>query len=325
MKSKPWSEKDVEKLREFYAEELSLEEISRILGRSKAGIRNKAYVEKISISKKYTKEELDFIKENYHSMNIRELATELGRGESWQNVCRTARKLGLTGNKKKVRHSDQPIPVIRTNKFSNDEERLKAKSAFMKKWYAENPHPRGMLGKHHNKVYREWRSEYMKKQWQDKNSYFNSEEHSQKTSDRMSKTMSERLRSNKTNVYSRGKGGTRKDLGIYVRSKWEANFARYLNLLVKNKTIYKWEYEPDTYYFENIKRGTRSYTPDFKVWDREDLEPYYYEVKGYMDKKSQTKLKRMAKYYPDIEIRMVQKKEYDEIAKFKSVIKEWEK
>lgn len=324
MKSKPWSEEDVEKLRELYAEELSSEEISRILGRSKASIRNKAYVEKISVSKKYTKEELDFIKENYHSMNIRELATELGRGENWQNVCRTARKLGLTGNKKKVKHSDQPIPVIRTNKFSNDEERLKAKSAFMKKWHAENPHPRGMLGKTHNEEYKKWRSDYMKSQWEDKNSFFNSEEHRQKTSDRMSKTMTERLKKNTGNIYSRGNGGTRKDLGFYVRSTWEANFARYLNFLQEKGSIFKWEYEPDTFWFENIKRGTRSYMPDFKVWDTEESTPYYYEVKGYMDKKSQTKLKRMSKYFPEIEIRIIQSKEYKEISKYKNVIKNWE-
>jgi len=112
--------------------------------------------------------------------------------------------------------------------------------------------------------------------------------------------------------HGNGKGGTRKDLGIYVRSSWEANYARYLNFLKKNREIQDWEYEPDTFYFENIKRGTRSYTPDFKIMEN-DGEIIYHEVKGYMDQKSRTKLNRMKKYYPEIKIILIMKKEMMEI------------
>lgn len=53
------------------------------------------------------------------------------------------------------------------------------------------------------------------------------------------------------------KGGKRSDLGIYVRSKWEANFARYLKWMVEKEEIKSWRYEPMSFEFRGIKRGTR--------------------------------------------------------------------
>jgi len=119
----------------------------------------------------------------------------------------------------------------------------------------------------------------------------------------------------------RFEGGMRKDIGIYVRSRWEANIARYLNFLVKNGNITKWEYEPDTFKFP-VKRGSVFYTPDFKIWEKDKI--YYYEVKGYMDASSRTKLKRMSKYYPDIKIIVVDKKAYKQILGNKGLIEGWE-
>lgn len=322
--AKLWSNEELAELKGMYSENFKISEISKRLNRSEGAIRNKAYELKITNDTHFTSEEIEYIKENYSQMNIRELADELGRSENWQNVCRTAKRLGLTGNKKRVRHKDQPIPVARENKYSTDEERREAFSAFMKEWHKNNEHPRGMKGKTHNEEYRNRRSKIMKEQWNDPDSYFNSEEHRIKTSERMSKTMTKRLRKNPKSVYTRGKGGTRKDIGIYVRSTWEANVARYLNFLKEKGSISKWEYEPDTFWFENIKRGTRSYTPDFKIWDKEDSEPYYWEVKGYMDAKSKTKLKRMAKYYPDIKVKIVGEKEYKAISELKRAIPNWE-
>ena len=160
--------------------------------------------------------------------------------------------------------------------------------------------------------------------WNNPNSYFNSEEHRRKASERMSKTMAKRVRNGK-NIYSNARGGTREDLGFYVRSRWEANVARYLKFLHDKGEIYKWEYEPDTFWFENIKRGTRSYTPDFKIWENKDSEPYYWEVKGYMDKKSNTRMKRMKKYYPEVKIDLIMKSEYKDISKWSRLIPHWEK
>jgi len=101
-----------------------------------------------------------------------------------------------------------------------------------------------------------------------------------------------------SNSYSRAAGGRRPDLGNrYFRSRWEANYARYLNLLIAQKQILAWDYECQTFYFESIKRGVRSYTPDFKV-TLSDMSHEWHEVKGWMDDKSAVKLKRMARFYP---------------------------
>lgn len=96
---------------------------------------------------------------------------------------------------------------------------------------------------------------------------------------------------------------------MYFRSKWEANYALYLDFLTDHKEIYKWEFEPDTFMFEAIKLGTRSYTPDFKVYTTPDKYEYH-EVKGYMDSKSKTKLKRFKKYYPEEKLILIDRDQY---------------
>lgn len=101
-------------------------------------------------------------------------------------------------------------------------------------------------------------------------------------------------------------GGIRADLGIYVRSSWEGNYCRYLNFMKGLGEIVSWEYEPQTFRFAAIQRGTQSYTPDFKVVFP-DGHYEWHEVKGWMDAKSQTKLKRMAKYYPTERIVIIDK------------------
>jgi hypothetical protein len=98
-----------------------------------------------------------------------------------------------------------------------------------------------------------------------------------------------------------------------------------LNFLQAKGLIQKWEYESETFWFEKIRRGVRSYTPDFKVWKTEEV-TYRVEVKGWMDAKSKTKLKRMAKYHPGVEIRVVGQKEYTSIVRqLGSIIPNWEK
>ena len=90
----------------------------------------------------------------------------------------------------------------------------------------------------------------------------------------------------------------------YLKSKWELNYAKYLELLVKSGHIKDWVYEPDTFYFDGIKRGTTNYTPDFRV-KFPDGKTEYVEVKGFWDAKSLTKVKRMAKYHPQVVLRIV--------------------
>lgn len=123
----------------------------------------------------------------------------------------------------------------------------------------------------------------------------------------------------------RGKAGKREDLGgLFVRSRWEANYARYLNWLVELDEVASWAYEPDVFEFRNIKRGTRFYTPDFKITNN-DGSVEYHEIKGYMDQRSRTQLKRMAKYYSDVKLVLIDKDCYYAIAKqVQRFIPHWE-
>lgn len=109
----------------------------------------------------------------------------------------------------------------------------------------------------------------------------------------------------------------------FYRSKWEMNYARFLEFRKQSQEIKDWLYEPETFWFEKIKRGTRSYLPDFKIIEHDDSF-YFVEVKGYMDQKSKTKLKRMKKYYPEIKIVLVQADWFKKNRNYKLVIKDWE-
>jgi len=90
------------------------------------------------------------------------------------------------------------------------------------------------------------------------------------------------------NAYKNTKSGYRKDIDLNVRSNWEANFVRILNLYK-----IKYEFEPTVFSFP-IKRGTKGYTPDFFLPKTDE----WVEIKGYLDEKSKIKLKRFKRYYP---------------------------
>ena len=112
---------------------------------------------------------------------------------------------------------------------------------------------------------------------------------------------------NKQVISTRVRSGYREGLG-YFRSAWEANIARYLNLLKNNGTIKDWQYESKRFYFDNIKRGTQSYLPDFQVFFNDRIE--WWEVKGYWSKKGKTAVKRFKKYYPEEILKLIERKEY---------------
>lgn len=106
----------------------------------------------------------------------------------------------------------------------------------------------------------------------------------------------------------------------YFRSKWEANYALYLAFLKKQGQIKEWQYEPRFFDFP-VAHGTTRYLPDFSVTNNDGSEEYH-EVKGFMDAKSKTKLKRMAKYYPTTKVVLIDKefmkalKRYEKLLKF---------
>lgn len=103
----------------------------------------------------------------------------------------------------------------------------------------------------------------------------------------------------------RGWYKTRDGGKIYMRSGWERKYAALLDELAERGKIVKWEYEAERFAFP-VKRGCIDYLPDFKV-TMPDGRIEYHEVKGWMDAKSATKLKRMAKYFPEITIKVISK------------------
>lgn len=101
---------------------------------------------------------------------------------------------------------------------------------------------------------------------------------------------------------------------FFARSSWEGNYGLYLNFQKKSGLIKDWHHEPDIFWFKGIKRGVCSYLPDFKIVNMDDSIEYH-EVKGWMDNKSKTKIKRMAKYHPAIRLIIIEAKRYKEIAR----------
>lgn len=109
----------------------------------------------------------------------------------------------------------------------------------------------------------------------------------------------------------------------FYRSRWEYRYALYLELMKKNGYITEWEHEPTTFWFDKIKRGTNNYKPDFRVTFPSGTTEYF-EVKGYMDQKSRTKIKRMAKYHPEVVLRVIDKKWFSTNGKtLKNILKGW--
>lgn len=255
----------------------------------------------------FTKEDEAILKEKYLiyklKNQLKELAKELKRTP--QFISRKANELGLTDHKFK--------PWC-------DEKKIEQKD-IAKKRIEKYGHPKGMLGKTHSSEFIINCSNKTKKLWEDQKSIFNSEEFRQKKSDIM---MLNQANGVYKNSYSRTKSGTITIGGkkIFVRSAWEANIAAYFEFLKNKKEITDWEYEPKTFWFEEIKRGVRSYKPDFLI-TKNDMSQYWVEVKGWMDDKSKTKIKRFAKYYPNEKMEILDKKRYDVIKKSAGVIKDW--
>lgn len=113
----------------------------------------------------------------------------------------------------------------------------------------------------------------------------------------------------------------------YYRSSWEANYARYLQFQLERGEISFWEHEPETFWFDGVRRGCVSYLPDFVVegWIGQENFRMYYEVKGYMDAKSATKIKRFKKYFPNETLVVIDKKWFaDNNKKMRMLIKGWE-
>jgi DNA-binding Lrp family transcriptional regulator len=261
---------------------------------------------------RFTEAEAERIKRFYSEQiggdfTLADLAAELGRTK--HIICRHAGKAGLT--KKNRPKSDAVKAAIGASTSAH---------------IAANGHPRGMKGKRHLAETLKVISDHSNLNWATWKA-FGTGPMAQEHRDKMSLCTSRRMALQPaSSAYSNARSGRRADLGgLYVRSAWEANYARYLNVLVRMKVVESWAYEPETFWFEGIRRGVMSYKPDFRVMYRNDPTPEYIEIKGFTTDKDRTKWKRMKKYHPAIKLVVVGAKEYRLLAaKWKSAIPEWE-
>lgn len=260
-------------------------------------------------------------------LELDKLAADLGRHKA--NVSRKARALGLTNRQrnKVERGADglRPCDVRRKPKYETAEERGRATSERVKKLIAEHGHPRGMLGKHHT-------DEVKKAQAERNRQMIANRTPEERERIRQKTTETNLMRYGVANpiaflapetVYSRSKSGYIDDIpGIFFRSMWECNYARYLDWLKGQGEIADWSYEPDAFVFHGVVRAPVTYTPDFKVTET-DGSVVYHEVKGWMDGKSSSKLKRMAKFYPDVKIVVIDEAAYRSIAGWHALVPFW--
>ena len=124
----------------------------------------------------------------------------------------------------------------------------------------------------------------------------------------------------------RSRVGRADDLGDqWYRSSWERNIARDLNHLQAKGEIRFWEYEIRRFFFP-VKRGNKSYLPDFRVW-YPDGSYEWWEVKGFLDNDSKIKLRRFALHHTEesLKLRMIDRPVYMEIKKeFEHILEGWE-
>lgn len=257
---------------------------------------------------KFSKLEDDLIIRYYNEtpdsiFSMDELIKILNHRSSAQNICRRARQLGLTNIERKL--SD--FVKAGMSKIASDR---------IKKY----GHPKGYLGHTHSDETKEKLSNKSKQMW----GKMTDEKLAERTM-RNAKTRHKNgtLYPNRSKCTWKQQWAEINGVRKYYRSQWELNYAYYLEWLRKNNQIKSWEHEPETFWFDGVKRGTCSYLPDFKVTENNgDIS--FHEVKGWMDDRSKTKLKRMEKYHPSVKLILIDSKAYRRLEKdVKGLIGEW--
>ncbi|MDP3779357.1 MAG: DNA polymerase III subunit alpha [bacterium] len=111
------------------------------------------------------------------------------------------------------------------------------------------------------------------------------------------------------------KGGFRHDLGFYVRSNWEADFARILNL-----HRIPFQYEPQRFKLTRPNGEILHYTPDFYT----PRDNKFYEIKGWMHDLDQEKINLFQEQYPQYDFVLINTTKFAELAlRYKNMIA-WE-
>lgn len=296
----------------LYKNHKNVWKVAKILGMCGQSVHERLVkLKKNNPTKKYLPNEVEEIKNLYKNGFCRgdgkfdKLCENLRRPKT--NICRFARQLGLSNKKRKV---DLSYSAANGKKVS----------AHLK----IHGHPKGMLGKTHSQEYKEI-CKNRQIEW------FKNASGKQKMV-RIRKALQTRIKKYGTlattheNIAVTWKQGWREIGGsrIYFRSRWEANYGRYLQWKKERGEIKSWEHEPQTFWFHKIKRGSVTYLPDFKITNIDESH-YWVEVKGWYDQRSKTKIKRFKKYYPEEKLILVDAKWFKENSKnMPFVIPDWE-
>lgn len=297
-------------------------EIAAASGRGRSAIRNRAWrLRLVNEDRSWTHDEEAALRKLYEAaganglLGLDAFGALIGRDKA--NICRKAKELGLRMS------SGRSSGRKDRRKFKGDTDALREHmSQSAKKRIAENGHPRGASGMKHTEEAKAKISQASLARWV------------QMTDDERERHVY------KCAVGSRAAGGVPganrasaswkaawREVGgrrIYFRSRWEANYGRYLEWLKAGGHIAEWDHEPAVFWFDGIRRGCVSYLPDFKVTEL-DGTVRWHEVKGWMDARSATVLKRMAKYHPKETIVLIREKQYNEIKrKVSAMIPGWE-
>jgi hypothetical protein len=116
--------------------------------------------------------------------------------------------------------------------------------------------------------------------------------------------------------YKTYKRGYREDLGHYVRSSWEANYARLLKFLGT-----EYEYEKHRFVLNKSDGEVTTYLPDFYLPEL----TRFIEIKGYWRIGNKEKIELFRKCFPEIELFVIELAEYTRIlSKFSKLVENWE-
>lgn len=89
---------------------------------------------------------------------------------------------------------------------------------------------------------------------------------------------------------------------VRFKSRYEFNYSLFLDFIG-----IAWVYERRKFIFHRIQSGVRVYIPDFYLPQASQAAGHeiYHECKGYLDRKSRTKLTRLQRYYPEVELVLI--------------------
>jgi hypothetical protein len=298
-----WTEEEKQKVIDYYkntpAKDFCLHELAKSMGRTHASVAIKA--SRYGCSDPKT---APWTFSDAHKKNL-----SIGQKKRFE----------IEGGEKMVKPLKEYFASGGKNGFLGKSHAIEARLAMSersKEWHKNNPHPRGMLGKKHTQ---EAKDNMSKNQMGKK-----------VPRERVIRQLKTRLKRYGSLTPLKGRGTWRaawREIGgkrKFYRSRWEANYARYLEFQKNQGLIKDWSHEPETFWFEGIKRGCVSYLPDFRVTNN-DGSTEYHEVKGWMDAASKTKIKRMAKYHPSVVLKVFDGKWYSKNSRtLSNIIEGWE-